>query len=138
MTDLEQVMVNALTVIPFTPPMPSSPLDRGRFPSGRGELGTEANAYLKLEGMHLLFRCLRSYFAHLKTVLEVTYSRLEISRPVSDRSCELVRPECRRRSSYALQISSCMGYLRLRMHKDLRISPALRIRSAVLFIDVDH
>ena len=48
MTDLEQVMVNALTVIPFTPPMPSSPLDHGRFPSGRGELGTEANAYVKI------------------------------------------------------------------------------------------
>ena len=34
----------AATVMPFTPPMPSSPLGRGRFPSGRGELGTEANA----------------------------------------------------------------------------------------------
>ena len=81
----------APTAVPFTPPMPSSPLDRGRFPSGRGELGTEANAYSKFESDASTVPLSTLLFCTLKTVLEVTYSRLEISRPVSDRSYELMR-----------------------------------------------
>ena len=82
---------DAPIALPFTPPMPSSPLDRGRFPSGRGELGTEANACSKFERDASTVPLSTLLFRTLKTVLEVTYSRLEISRPVSDRSYELMR-----------------------------------------------